>query len=72
MTYDQIDHTYCWNQASSACGQKIKHFECCLCKMKHPEIEQLTAERQRAFSDGYKQGRFDTTMDKEYGVDLSE
>jgi len=40
--------------------------------MKHPEIEQLTAERQRAFSDGYKQGRFDTTMDKEYGVDLSE
>ena len=42
--YNQHDHTHCWKQDSPPCGQKIKHFECCLCKKEHPEIE---AERQK-------------------------
>lgn len=42
--YHMHDHYHCWQDKNPACGQKIKHFECCLCKKEHPEIE---AERQR-------------------------
>ena len=42
--YNQHDHTHCWVKDNPPCGQKIKHFECCLCKKEHPEIE---AERQK-------------------------
>ena len=37
-------HDHCWQEKNPPCGQKIKHFECCLCKKEHPEIE---AERQK-------------------------
>jgi len=33
-----MDHSHCWNQIAPACGQKIKHFECCLCKTPHPDV----------------------------------
>lgn len=35
--YNQIDHSHCWESKNPPCGQKIKHFECCLCKMPNPE-----------------------------------
>lgn len=44
MTYSQHDHSHCWSKDTPPCGQKIKHFECCLCKKQHPDIE---AERQK-------------------------
>jgi len=31
-------HTHCWTSKSPPCGQKIKHFECCLCKEPNPDI----------------------------------
>lgn len=38
-SYSQKDHFHCWQQAMNpACGQKIKHFECCLCQMLNPAI----------------------------------
>lgn len=39
--YDKKDHLHCWEITGPACGQKIKHFECCLCKKPHPEISQV-------------------------------
>jgi hypothetical protein len=44
MTYSQHDHYHCWSEDNPPCGQKIKHFECCLCKKEHTEIE---TERQK-------------------------
>lgn len=38
MEYNQIDHFHCWTKESPPCGQKIKHFECCLCQLPHPDI----------------------------------
>jgi hypothetical protein len=38
--YSKHDHTHCFDQENPPCGQKIKHFECCLCKEPHPEIAQ--------------------------------
>lgn len=34
--YHEIDHTHCWEEENPPCGQKIKHYECCLCKKKNP------------------------------------
>lgn len=36
--YSKHDHSHCWESKKPPCGQKIKHFECCLCKEQHPEI----------------------------------
>lgn len=33
-----LDHSHCWESTKPPCGQKIKHFECCLCKKENPEI----------------------------------
>jgi len=41
--YYQIDHIHCWQKENPACGQKIKHAECCLCKLPNPEL--LTKEK---------------------------
>ena len=41
--YNQIDHSHCWTSDSPPCGQKIKHFKCCLCEKLHPNITELTA-----------------------------
>lgn len=30
--YNQRDHSHCFDQKSPACGQKIDHLYCCLCK----------------------------------------
>ena len=43
MNYAQRDHSHCWSTKNPPCGQKIKHFECCLCQKQHPEI---TADRE--------------------------
>ena len=45
--YNQHDHTHCWNKENPPCGQKIKHFECCLCKKQHPEIEEERQKREQ-------------------------
>lgn len=44
MTY--LDHSHCWESSNPPCGQKIKHFECCLCKKENPEISSLFADRE--------------------------
>lgn len=36
--YSKLDHSHCWQSENPPCGQKIKHFECCLCKELNPEI----------------------------------
>lgn len=36
--YSTRDHRHCWEEEKPPCGQRIKHFECCLCQMNHPEI----------------------------------
>ena len=38
IEYHKIDHSHCWSSKNPPCGQKIKHFECCLCKEPHPDI----------------------------------
>lgn len=48
--YSKHDHGHCWESKNPPCGQKIKHFECCLCQESHPEI-------QKAKSEGIEQGR---------------
>ena len=35
--YHDRDHFHCWDSEQPPCGQKIKHFECCLCQKKNPE-----------------------------------
>ena len=42
--YNKIDHTHCFDQCHPPCGQKIKHFKCCLCEMEPPDV---TQERNR-------------------------
>lgn len=32
------DHSHCWTEEKPPCGQRIKHFECCICKGLNPEI----------------------------------
>ena len=39
--YNHIDHTHCWISGNPPCGQKIKHFKCCLCEMTNPEITDI-------------------------------
>lgn len=48
--YSKHDHGHCWESKKPPCGQKIKHFECCLCQEPHPEI-------QKSKSEGIEQGR---------------
>lgn len=35
--YSKIDHSHCWESKNPPCGQKIKHFDCCLCIQPHPD-----------------------------------
>jgi len=49
VPYNQLDHSHCWNNKSPACGQKIKHFECCLCQKPHPEITELAKRYDKDF-----------------------
>lgn len=44
VEYSKIDHGHCFQKSNPPCGQKIKHFECCLCKEPHPEIANIRAE----------------------------
>lgn len=46
--YNTYDHTHCWAYTKEypPCGQKLKHYECCLCKKVHPEISQTLAEER--------------------------
>lgn len=36
--YYKRDHSHCWESEKPPCGQKVKHFECCLCKELHPDM----------------------------------
>lgn len=36
--YHKHDHSHCWESKNPPCGQKIKHFECCLCKELNPDV----------------------------------
>lgn len=50
--YGKHDHGHCWEEKNPACGQKIKHFECCLCQEPHPEIQKAKTEGiKSAFED---------------------
>lgn len=50
--YSKRDHQHCFDKKNPPCGQKIKHFQCCLCETLHPDIRQelsqaITRERKR-------------------------
>ena len=50
--YHEIDHTHCFHEKNPPCGQKIKHFKCCLCEMEHPDIAEKYAQ-------GWNEGQLD-------------
>lgn len=39
--YSEHDHSHCWESKKPPCGQRIKHFECCLCQKLNPKISRL-------------------------------
>lgn len=42
IQYYKLDHSCCFESDKPPCGQRIKHFECCLCK----ELNQLVKEER--------------------------
>ncbi len=40
IPYNKRDHFHCWTESNPPCGQKIKHFKCCLCEEPHPDIKE--------------------------------
>lgn len=36
---NDFSHSHCWDSPDPPCGQRIKHFECCICERRNPEIE---------------------------------
>lgn len=61
MSYHHHDHSHCWEEENPPYGQKIKHFECCLCQKLHPEIKE---KYSGGYRDGYEQGKFDGTIEE--------
>lgn len=49
--YDQIYHQHCWEVRKPPCGQRIVHYECCLCKRLNPMIAAALGEQSKEIAD---------------------
>lgn len=71
---EDYSHSHCWESNKPPCGQRIKHFECCLCQKLNPRIEILLQESRTALKKeivekidllarkkGYNEGREEIT-----------
>lgn len=57
--YNKHDHTHCFDDKNPPCGQRIKHYMCCLCEKKNPELINRLIERVEKECDEIKCGACD-------------